>query len=126
MSRRADVSSEDLQFRIIEPPLFPKTPSGPKRILFYTAVLIVGFGAGIGVAFLLSQLSPVLVRPKQLLTLTDYPILGTVSHFDKKAIKKRNRNRLAIFLASTGTILMLYIGLVGAEIMGIKVMGVFS
>ena len=67
-----------------------------------------------------------LVRPKQLLTLTDYPIWGTVSHFDKKAIKTRNRKRLAIFMVSTGAILTLYIGLIGAEMMGIKVTGVFS
>tara|TARA_B100000780_G_scaffold258035_1_gene208181 strand:- start:5830 stop:7398 length:1569 start_codon:yes stop_codon:yes gene_type:complete len=126
LSRSADVSSEDLQFRIIEPPLLPKTPSGPNRLLYYTGVLVIGFGTGIGIAFLLSQLSPVLVRPKQLLTLTDYPIWGTVSHFDKKAIKTRNRKRLAIFMVSTGAILTLYIGLIGAEMMGIKVTGVFS
>ncbi|MEC9427759.1 MAG: XrtA system polysaccharide chain length determinant, partial [Pseudomonadota bacterium] len=37
LSRRADVSAEDLQFRIIEPPLLPKRPSGPNRLIFYTA-----------------------------------------------------------------------------------------
>ncbi|GGF65922.1 XrtA system polysaccharide chain length determinant [Alteromonas lipolytica] len=126
LSRRADVSAEDLQFRIIEPPLRPTAPSGPNRIIFYTGVLVIGFGAGIAIAFLLSQLNPVLVRPKQLMSLSDYPIWGTVSHFDKAMIKKRNRQRLAIFILSTGAILAMYGGLVTAEVLGIKVFGGFS
>ena len=126
LSRRADVSAEDLQFRIIEPPLKPTTPTGPNRILFYTGVLVVGFGSGIALAFLLSQLKPILVRPKQLMALSDYPIWGTVSHFDKKTIKKRNRQRLGIFILSTGAILAIYSGMVIAEILGIKLLGGFT
>ena len=126
LSRRADVSAEDLQFRIIEPPMLPTSPSGPNRIVLYTGVLILGFGAGIALAFLLSQLKPILVRPKQLLSLSDYPIWGTVSHFDKHSIKKRNRQRLAIFVLSTGAIIAIYSGLIAAEMMGIKVFGGFS
>ena len=120
LSRRADVSSEDLQFRIIEPPLLPKRPSGPNRLIFYTAVLIIGFGSGIAVAFLISQLNPILIRPKQLLTVSDFPIWGTVTHLDVEFIKKRNRNRLLVFLMSSGSILAIYGVLVAAEFMNIN------
>ena len=94
LSRRADSSAEELQFRTIEPPSNPQKPSGPNRIIFYTGIVVVGFGVGIGLAFVLSQLSPVLVRPKQLLTITNYPIWGTVSHFDLEKIKRQGRLRL--------------------------------
>ncbi|APE06584.1 chain-length determining protein [Alteromonas sp. RW2A1] len=123
LSRRADVSSEDLQFRIIEPPLLPKRPSGPNRLIFYTAVLLVGFGSGIGVAFLISQLSPVLIRPKQLLSVSDYPIWGTVTHLNIVQIKKVNRTRLIVFLMSSGAILAMYSILIAAEVMNIDLIG---
>lgn len=126
LSRRADVSAEDLQFRIIEPPLLPKRPSGPNRLIFYTAILVLGFGSGIGVAFVISQLKPVLIRPKQLLTISDYPIWGTVSHLNKERISKTNRMRLIVFLLSSGTILAMYGVLVAAEVMNIDLLGVLS
>ena len=123
LSRRADVSAEDLQFRIIEPPLLPKRPSGPNRLIFYTAVLIMGFGSGIAVAFLISQLNPILIRPKQLLNVSDYPIWGTVTHLNIVQINKTNRTRLIVFLLSSGTILAMYGALVAAEIMNIDLFG---
>ncbi|AMN12566.1 chain-length determining protein [Alteromonas macleodii] len=123
LSRRADVSAEELQFRIIEPPLLPKRPSGPNRIIFYTAVLVIGFGSGIAIAFLISQLNPILIRPKQLLNVSDYPIWGTVTHLNIEQINKTNRNRLLVFLLSSGTILAMYGALVAAEIMNIDLFG---
>ena len=121
LSRRADVSSEELQFRIIEPPLVPTEPSGPKRLLFYTVVLILGFAAGVGIAFLISQLSPVLVRAQQLSILTSYPILGSVTHLDISNINKQNRLKIFIFSASSGLILFLYMLLMGAEALNINI-----
>jgi polysaccharide chain length determinant protein (PEP-CTERM system associated) len=121
LSRRAEVSAEELQFRIIEPPLVPNKPSGPHRIILYTAVLFLGFGAGVGLAFIVSQLSPVLVRPKQLLRLSDYPVWGTVSHLDLARITKKNNRRLLVFLASSGAIIMMYGVLIAAEILNINI-----
>ena len=120
LSRRAEVSSEELQFRIIEPPLVANTPSGPNRLILYTAVLLVGFGTGVGLALLLSQLSPVLIRPKQLSSLSEYPIWGTVSHLDIEQIKRKNRTRVFIFACSCMIILGLYCILVAAETMNVN------
>lgn len=121
LSRRAEVSAEELQFRIIEPPLVPNKPSGPHRIIFYTVVVVLGFGAGVGLAFVFSQLSPILVRPKQLLRLSDYPVWGTVSHLEYEKINKKNNRRLLVFIASSGAIMMIYCVLVAAEIMNINI-----
>ncbi|MEC8232058.1 MAG: XrtA system polysaccharide chain length determinant, partial [Pseudomonadota bacterium] len=123
LSRRADVSAEELQFRIIEPPLLPKRASGPNRLIFYTAVLIIGFGAGIAVAFLISQLKPVLIRPKQLLSVSEYPIWGTVTHLNIEQINKTNRVRLIVFLLSSGAIIAMYGILVAADFMNIDLFG---
>ncbi|MCU7555614.1 Wzz/FepE/Etk N-terminal domain-containing protein [Alteromonas sp. ASW11-19] len=120
LSRRADVSAEELQFRIIEPPLMPNVPSGPNRILLYTIVLLLGFGSGIALAFLVSQLSPVLVRARQLQTVTDYPIWGTVSHLNITQIRRRNRLRITVFALSSGAIICMYGFLVSAEVLNIN------
>lgn len=122
LSRRADVSSEDLQFRIIEPPLLPSKPSGPARVVFFTLVLVLGFGSGIAIAFLVSQLSPILVRAKQLTVVTQYPVWGAVSHLNLTDIKKKNRNRVLVFALSSGCIIAMYVVLVAAELLNVNLL----
>lgn len=120
LSRRADVSSEELQFRIIEPPLVPSKPTGPKRLMFYTGVLVLGFGVGIALAFALSQLRPVLVRGRQLTTLTSFPVLGAVTHLNLKQIQRRNRIRVFVFILSSGAIVSMYAILLAAELANVN------
>jgi len=120
LSRRADVSSEELQFRIIEPPLVPAKPTGPKRLMFYTGVLVAGFGIGIALAFAISQLRPVLVRGRQLTALTSFPILGAVTHLNLKQIQRKNRIRVFVFILSSGAIASMYAILVAAELANVN------
>lgn len=122
ISMRADVQSEDLQFRIIKPPLLPPNPTGPFRFIFYTAVLLAGFGIGIGLAFLLSQVTPILVRGHQLTSMTGFPIWGAVTHLDLNSIKKKQRFRVAIFIVSSGALFFIYFVLVAADIMNIDLL----
>jgi polysaccharide chain length determinant protein (PEP-CTERM system associated) len=117
LAQKADVSAEDVQFKVVDPPIAPKTASGPNRLLNYTIALGLGFAAGLGLAFLISQLNPVLLRGSQLTSLTSYPVLGMVSHLNKVQIKKINRSRLLIFICSSSLILGLYGVLMSAEIM---------
>ncbi len=119
LARSADNQSDDLQFRIIRPPLIADKPSGPKRILFYTGILFVGFGLGGGIAFLMSMLKPVLVRGQQISDLTGYPIWGSVTHLDHVRLIKRHKMRIFIFALSSGAIIMLYAGLIAVDIMNI-------
>lgn len=123
LSQRADISAEDFQFRVIEPPMVPVKPSGPQRLIFYTAVVLVGFGVGTAVAFLISQFNPLLFRATQVARISDYPVLGCVSHLNKPAISKVNRMRLLIFLLSSGTLLTFYAILMAAEILQIDLIG---
>lgn len=123
ISQRADVSAEELQFRIIQPPLIPAKPTGPHRFIAYTGVLVLGFGAGIGIAFLLSQITPVLVRAHQLTSITGFPVLGVVSHLNIEEIRKRSRIKLILFLASSSLIFFMYALLVAADIMNVDLLG---
>lgn len=122
ITKRAETTSDELQFRIIKPPLVPPEPTGPNRFIQYTGVLIVGFGLGIGLAFLMSQLTPVLVRGHQLTALTGYPIWGAVTHLQIDKIKRKERFRVGVFIASTGAIVFVYAVLVAADVMNIDIL----
>ena len=120
LSRRADASAEELQFRIIEPPLVADQPTGPARIIFYIGVLVAGFGAGTVIALLISQLSPVLVHANQLASRSSFPILGLVTHLELDEIRRRNRYRILVFALSSGTIIAMFGVLVTADVMNIN------
>ena len=71
--------SEEVQFRIIDPPLSPLEPASPNRILLLLAVFIVGLGAGGGLSILGNQLRPVFHDSIALREATGLPVLGSVT-----------------------------------------------
>jgi len=121
LARKADVSSESVQFRVLDAPRTPKNAAYPNRPLNYSAVLALGFAAGLGLAFLISQLNPVLIKASQLTALTSYPVLGAVSHLNKAHILKVKRTRVLVFLLSSSIIVGIYGVLMAAEIMQINI-----
>ena len=98
-------------------PRVPKNAAGPNRPLGYSVVLALGFAAGLGLAFLISQLNPVLIRASQLTELTSFPVLGAVSHLNKAHILKVKRTRVVVFVLSSSVIIGMYGMLIAAEIM---------
>ncbi len=101
LSRKAEATSDDVQFRVIDPPILPNKPSGPMRVVLYTGVLIIGFGAGLGIAFLVSQINPVVVSYQQLVETFNIPVLGSVSHKEAETMTRINHRRIWIFAASS-------------------------
>ncbi|NTS75959.1 chain-length determining protein [Catenovulum sp. SM1970] len=116
LSRKADQSAEDIQFKVIEPPRVPQQPTGPKRLIFYTLVLILGFGSGLAVAFVVSQINPLVTSIEELSKATGRPVFGFVSHVDIENIAKTNRKRMIVFVFSSLVILTLFLAFVGSEI----------
>lgn len=116
LSRKAEATSDDVQFRVIDPPTLPTKPSGPQRILFYTVIMVLGFSAGLGVAFLVNQIKPVVLSAHQLRETFGIPIFGTVSNSEWQAVAKEDRKRLFIFSLSSAGVFIIYVVLVWAEI----------
>jgi polysaccharide chain length determinant protein (PEP-CTERM system associated) len=116
LSRKAGNSADEVQFRVIDPPILPSKPSGPKRIIFYTLVLILGFASGLAVAFLISQIKPVVLSARQLKSTFNIPVFGTVSHINAEAIEKKERKRMIVFSVSSLCVVFIYIVLVWADI----------
>lgn len=117
MSRKVDATESDMQFRIIDPPRVPIEPSGPNRILFYTAVLLLGVGAGLAMALLRNLISPVLTNALQLRSICSYPVFGVVSHTSKQLIVRQIRLHFVYFVMLSGLLFTAYAGLVGNELL---------
>lgn len=116
LSRKAEATTDDIQFRIIDPPRLPTKPSGPNRVIFYTLVLILGFGSGLGIAFLVSQINPVVFSHRQLIQHFNIPVLGAVSHIDAAKLIRANKRRIIIFSLSSSVLLFIYAGIVTMEL----------
>ena len=51
ISRDAEQSVDTVQFKVIDPPVIPALPTGPNRPILLTLVLLLGLGAGGGMAW---------------------------------------------------------------------------
>ena len=89
MSTEVDQSGDTLQFKVLEPPRLPHSPSGPDRLKLNALVLIIGIGSALGLAFVISELRPVIYQTQELGSITGFPVFGTVSRITTdKTMKK--------------------------------------
>jgi uncharacterized protein involved in exopolysaccharide biosynthesis len=82
LSRGAN-ESERVEFVVIDPPVVGTDPVSPKRRMLMLMVLMMGFGAAAGGAYLLAQLRPVFQDPHVMREIAGLPLLGTVSMTSK-------------------------------------------
>jgi len=106
----ARTSSDRVRLEVVDPPLLPHEPVFPNRPLFFAGVLALGIGAGLAVAFLLSQLDRSFYTVHDLRRL-GLPVLGGVS-----APPARRRHAPALLF--TACLLMLLAGF-GAVLAGV-------
>jgi len=109
LAQQADETTNKIQFKVIDPPRAATEPSGPKRILFLLLVTVVGFGAGIGLSLLLSQLSPVATSTSQLSKATGVPVFGIVSANENLGLQKWHKKKTVIFVISNLFLLVILI-----------------
>ncbi|KON82138.1 chain length-determining protein [Azoarcus sp. PA01] len=85
------------EFRVIDPPSLPNKPAAPNRALLMPLAGLIGLGAGIALAFLLSQLRPAFDNVRSLREITGLPVLGAVSLVADPVLQKRRRQGLLAF-----------------------------
>ncbi len=88
LSQRLQNETTSVQFRIVEPPTVPTTPSFPNRPLLYGGVLVASLMAGFGVALLLGIMKPSFAAITQLRDAFGLPVLGSVSSI-RTAMQRR-------------------------------------
>jgi polysaccharide chain length determinant protein (PEP-CTERM system associated) len=108
LAQSADQSSSDINFRVIEPPIVPSEPSGPKRILFLGGVLLASLAAGLAWSYLRYMLLPTFTDLAQLGSITGRPVLGSVSLYLSPDHRKRRRLQLSTFISATIMLLVAF------------------
>lgn len=86
IAENADKKGDKIDIKTIDTPEVPNLPSSPNWPLFLSMVLVAGLGAGVGVAFVLSQIDSSFSTTTSLQSL-GLPILGSISvisAFDRK------------------------------------------
>ncbi|MEJ2345797.1 MAG: Wzz/FepE/Etk N-terminal domain-containing protein [Gammaproteobacteria bacterium] len=101
LSQDAKETGDGVKFRVIDPPRVPLTPSGPNRLLFSSLVLLGALVAGIAIAFLLSQIRPVVYDRRTLRDLSGLPVFGTVSRIQTAAVLLKRRLDLVALVSAS-------------------------
>ncbi|HEV2268369.1 MAG TPA: XrtA system polysaccharide chain length determinant [Steroidobacteraceae bacterium] len=103
---RQAASTGLVRFQVINPPAASFSPVFPNRPLLVPGAFFLALAAGIGVAYLLHLLRPVIVSSRQLTAATGLPVLGAVSlAWAQMHRVERRRSALRYSLLSTGLLL---------------------
>jgi polysaccharide chain length determinant protein (PEP-CTERM system associated) len=103
----ANTKTDQIQFRIVDPPDVPVLPAAPNRLLFNTAVLLIGLGAGVALPLLILQFDSSVSTIGQLRNL-GVPILGSVSRLVDQGTRRAVVRQLAGVCAGTLLLLAMY------------------
>ena len=108
MSNEMDAGTGGLDFRVIDPPRVPLTPSSPNRPLLYTLVLLGGLLSGLALAFAMSQVRPMFSDRDALREFTGLPLLGSVSMIWTPEQKRKSRRRTLVYAMTCLGLLCVY------------------
>ena len=114
ISENMESSAGGLDFRVIDPPRVPSSPSGPNRPLLISMVLAGGILGGIAFAFAFSQIRPTFSDRRALHDATGLPLLGSVSMIWTAAQRQRTMRGRLIYAGSFVLLLGFYGLIMGA------------
>src|SRR5574337_1575830 len=109
MSADLESTSGVAEFRLIDPPSLPTKPAAPNRVMLMIVAALAAFAAGVGVAFLASQLRPTVLDGRVLREVSGLPVLGVVSMIPSPDRQRRERRWGLAFYGCAGA----YFGLMG-------------
>ena len=114
-----ETRGEKIQFRVVDPPQVPLSPSGPPRLLLMSAVLIGAIAAGFAAAFLIAQLDDSFMSMTRLRRDVAGPVRGSVSRVLSAAERRRRLVSTVSFACSLAALIVVY-GYLAAVVLRIK------
>ena len=117
MSEDMESKTDVIDFKVIDPPYVPPNPSFPNRPLLLSAVLLLALAGGAGVAFLTSQIRPIIVDRTGITDITEYPVLGSVTMVWNVEQLKSRRKKLLTWMATLGSLVSAYAVLLGVSLL---------
>lgn len=118
MSVEMAAQSGIADFRVIEPPSRPTTPAAPNRLLLMPLVGVAALAAGLGLAFLMSQIRPAFNSARALREASGLAVLGTITRVAGPAYRRaRNLSMIAF-----GSGLVAYVLAIGAAMAALQIL----
>ena len=108
LGRKADSSTDNVRFRVVDPPRAPNEPSGPHRVLLSSGVLFGGLLVGFGIAFLMSQFRPTFDERQVLSDTLGLPVLGSVNMVWTSDQIRAHKVRNVSFVLTLGGLLLTF------------------
>jgi polysaccharide chain length determinant protein (PEP-CTERM system associated) len=117
MQEKAEMSGEQIKFRVVEPTRVPLSPSGPDREKLMSGVLLAALAAGAGLGLLLYLLRPTVDSPRAVMQVLGKPVLGTISMIHGKGWGRRQTTAMVAFsVAGLGLIVAYYMAITFADL----------
>jgi polysaccharide chain length determinant protein (PEP-CTERM system associated) len=104
----AEQSTENVKFRVIEPPTLPAKPSAPDRLLMNSIVLLASLAIGALFAVFLSQVRPTFSTLETLRQVTGVPVIGSISSAIVASLTPWYRRQGAMVGGALGLLLVVY------------------
>ena len=120
MAEQAEISGDQLKFRVVDPPRVPLEPTSPDRPLLMTGVLIASIIIGAMLALLLFLLRPTFDTPRKIMEVLGRPVLGGVSMIHNQEWSTRHRHALVAFSLAGIGLLALYGGVLTVSSMDVN------
>jgi polysaccharide chain length determinant protein (PEP-CTERM system associated) len=98
LAQNVGQSISDVNFRVIDPPVIPIQPSGPKRMLLLAGVLVLALAVALGWSFARYMLQPTFIDLNQLSAKTGLPTLGAVGLYLSPEHKMQRRAQLVSYV----------------------------
>lgn len=108
-------TTDAVKFRVIDPPSLPRSPAAPSRGLLLGVVLLVGTIAGVGAAFVMSQLQTGFSVASKLEAASGLPVIGSITEVLTPAQRETAGRRMRLFFGGTGALLAVFALLVVIE-----------
>jgi len=91
--------SGGVDFRVIDPPRVSSKPVAPNRLRLIAAALVLSLGAGVAASFMVSQAFPTVATARDLRTVAQTSVLGSVSYRPTPVMLRRRRRKNYAFAA---------------------------
>ena len=113
ISTEADEKTQQVKFKVIEPPREAISPVGPPRIILYLMIFIFSTVIGLVLAFLSSQTTARITGYTHLAKIVDASnIIGRLEHANSKKMKRVLWLKTFTFMLSAGLLMAIFAGLI--------------
>ncbi len=104
LSGDLDSTTGVADFRLIDPPRASAKPVAPNRMLLLPGALLASLAAGLGFAFLMSQIRAVFQDGRSLSDTLGLPLLGVITLVEDDASIAAKKSNLRKFIGATGAL----------------------